>query len=404
MIERKTFRQKIPLTDRLEPAALAIFVRMRTLSTVLLLLLFLAGCNSERQVDPSLDIAAADTLENEYAKGFRFVALEDGMLLEIMDLEGDSTRVIQRLYRGIPTNDLPQGTLQLRAEQMRLATLSTTQIAMIQAVDGLPHLQGTAYASYVRDEQVKAMLDAGEIRDLSGDQDIDFEAILELSPDAFLVYPYGQEDYSKYERADIPCVRISEYLEEHPLGRAEWVKVIGFLIEKEALANQVFDQIAQAYEETRTLALHTADQRGAPEVFTGSHSNGMWYAAPGDSFIARFIQDAGGSYVFSDYHQKENISLQFEELFERVYETAYWGKVVFEEGELTLEKIREGDDRLKDLHAFKEKQIFYCNAAEEDYFGAAVMEPHLILEDLVAILHPDLIPNHEPHYFKLIRQ
>lgn len=377
---------------------------MRTLTTVLFLHLFLASCDSGGHSDPVHELPAAEILVNEYAKGFRFVALEDGTLLEIMDLEGDSTRVIQRLYRGKPTHDLPPGTLQLRAEQMRLATLSTTQIAMIQAVDGLSHLQGTAYASYVRDPQVRAMIEAGEIRDLSGDQDIDFEAILELSPDAFLVYPYGQEDYSKYERADIPCVRISEYLEEHPLGRAEWVKVIGFLIEKEARANQVFEQIAKAYEQMRTLALHTADQHGAPGVFTGSYSNGMWYAAPGDSFIARFIQDAGGTYVFADYHQKENISLQFEELYERVYETAYWGKVVFEEGDLTLEKILEGDDRLKDLRAFKEKQIFYCNAAEEDYFGAAVMEPHLILEDLVAILHPELLPKHKPHYFKLIRQ
>ena len=341
-------------------------------------------------------------IENLYADGFRFVPLENGMLLELMDLAGDTNKVIQRFYKGEGTSDLPQGTFVIQQSGMRLATLSTTQIAMIQSIDGLDHLKGTAYANYVRNEEVKNLIHSGAIRDLSGDQDIDFEAILELSPDAFLVYPYGQEDYTRYERADIPCVRISEYLEPHPLGRAEWVKVIGFLISKEEKANEVFDTISTEYEAIRKTALHKADSKGAPEVFTGSHSGGMWYAASGNSFISRFIQDAGGTYVFKGYQQKENIEMQFEELFEKVYDTAYWGKVVFEEGELTLEKIREGDERLTALKAFTEHQIFYCNAAETDYFGAAVMEPHKILADLVAILHPDLLPNHTPYYFKLI--
>ena len=40
-----------------------------------------------------------------------------------------------------------------------------------------------------------------------------------------------------------------------------------------------------------------------------------------------------------------------------------------------------------------------CNATFSDYFGDAVMEPHIILADLISIFHPDYVPNHTPKYF-----
>ena len=141
-----------------------------------------------------------------------------------------------------------------------------------------------------------------------------------------------------------------------------------------------------------------------PSIFTGSHSNGQWFAPPSNSFIGQFIRDAGGTYLFEDYIQTGNVELQFEELFDLAYDVDYWGKVVFEEGELTLESIRANDPRYAELNAFKTGQVMYCNASETDYFGDAIVEPQAILADLIAILHPNLLPDYTFHYFQQVNK
>jgi len=112
--------------------------------------------------------------------------------------------------------------------------------------------------------------------------------------------------------------------------------------------------------------------------------------------------DAGADYIFSDSLKTGNIVMPFEAMYERVYNVDYWGKIIFEPGNLTMDKIKSDDERLTHIKSFKDKNIFYCNAAETDYHGDAVLEPQIILTDLAAIFHPTLIPDHEAVYFKRV--
>ncbi|MGB1032586.1 MAG: hypothetical protein ACPGWM_08215, partial [Flavobacteriales bacterium] len=71
--------------------------------------------------------------------------------------------------------------------------------------------------------------------------------------------------------------------------------------------------------------------------------------------------------------------------------------VVYEKGNLTMGQIKAQDSRFAELKCFKESHVFYCNAAETDYFGVGVLEPHLILSDLIHLLNED---SFEPNFFK----
>jgi len=112
--------------------------------------------------------------------------------------------------------------------------------------------------------------------------------------------------------------------------------------------------------------------------------------------------DAGANYIFSDSLKTGNIVMPFEAMYERVYNVDYWGKIIFEPGNLTLDKIKRDDAHIAQIKSFKDKNIFYCNAAETDYHGDAVLEPQIILSDLVAIFHPALLPEHKAVYFKRV--
>ena len=156
-------------------------------------------------------------------------------------------------------------------------------------------------------------------------------------------------------------------------------------------------------EEVLDSTIQELDTIARPSVFAGSFAEGIWYAPPGNSFIGAFLNDSGARYLFGDVQKTGNVELQFEELFDKAYEVDWWGKVIYEEGDLTLERIRADDERFAELQAFREKQVFYCNAAETDYFGDGVVEPHVILRDLIEIFYPECQEDYENVYFKSIK-
>ncbi|MEO0405272.1 MAG: ABC transporter substrate-binding protein, partial [Bacteroidota bacterium] len=237
----------------------------------------------------------------------------------------------------------------------------------------------------------------GLTKDISGTGEINFESLIECGPDVLLVYPFGFENEAKYSEAGVQCFPIAEYLEDHPLGKAEWIKVIGFLLNDLDNANKIYSQMEELY----LAEVQQVTDGEKPTVFTGSYSGGQWFAPGANTFMAQFIRDAGGEYLFEDKKTSENIQLSFEELYIKALDADYWGKIIYEPGNLTLDQLAANDDRFTKLKSFQEKQVFYCNVAETDYFGMAVLEPHLILKDLKRILHDE--PS-EIHYFKLIDQ
>ncbi|MFT4679742.1 MAG: iron complex transport system substrate-binding protein [Flavobacteriales bacterium] len=374
---------------------------MKRILPILICITLLYSCKEETVSDTTEE---KSVIANGYAKGFEISRLASGGLeIRLLNLETEQRETLRTLVVSTDSSEAQAADTYFAQPVSELACLSTTHIAMIDIVGAIETVQGTAFAEYVRNTNAVALIETGEIVTLSGSEEIEFELLLDLNPELFLVYPYGQTDYTLYENNGIPCIPVSEYLEEHPLGRAEWIKVIGALTGHFNESLEEFDRIEQEYIQL-TQMVQDIPPDARPSIFTGSHSNGQWFAPPGNSFIGQFIRDAGGTYLFEDYIQTGNVELQFEELFDLAYDVDYWGKVVFEEGELTLESIRANDPRYAELNAFKSGQVMYCNASETDYFGDAIVEPQAILADLIAILHPKLLPDYTFHYFQQVNK
>jgi iron complex transport system substrate-binding protein len=374
---------------------------MKQFVSIFLLTVLLCGCGVPENAEKPKEIKA---IENDYAKGFRIQELESGGFeIEFLNLESENLDVLSTVVIGELVDSKQSDITHFPKPVNEIACLSTTHIAMLDQIGAIGTLKATAFAEYVRNTHAVELIEAGKIVSLSGSEEIEFELLLDLKPQLFLVYPYGQTDYTVYEESGIPCIPISEYLEEHPLGRTEWIKVFGAFTGHFEESVEAFDRIEQEYQALAQMTSSIPDDQ-KPSMFTGSHNNGVWFAPPSNSFIGQFIRDAGGRYLFEDYHQSSNVELQFEEMFDLAYDVDYWGKVVFEEGELTLESIRANDPRYAELAAFKKGQVIYCNASEKDYFGDAIVQPQAILADLIAILHPSLLPDYTFHYFQQVNE
>jgi iron complex transport system substrate-binding protein len=187
-----------------------------------------------------------------------------------------------------------------------------------------------------------------------------------------------------------------EYLETSPLGRAEWVKLIGCLLDRYDEAEELFAGIEKEYLRLSELA-RSADYY--PVVFSGSKYESKWFTPGNQSFVAQYIRDSGARYAFKHINGKGNVELDFESVLSTLAKADYWGLIVSSHEDFALSNLLKMEPRYALFNSFKEGQIFVCNTAKSDYFGDAVLEPEVVLADLIGVIHPGLLPNHVHTYF-----
>lgn len=281
----------------------------------------------------------------------------------------------------------------------RVALLSTTHASFISALDRADAVVGCAYTDRLRDPLVIAMAQAGRLVEIASAEGVDRERILMLAPDALFTYPYGSEGSANLP-GQLPMIPIAEYLEKHPLGRAEWIRAFGVLFGKEPLADSLYAGIVHRYEETRASVPRSAV---APDVFFGSAWKGTWSVPAGNSYMARLITDAGGHYLFADHEAPGNLDLDLEMVLQVGAKAEFWGRILDQQTSVKEADVAGSDSRVMALPAFTQGGCFYANSATSDLFGQAGLEPEMVLKDLIDIFHPAQAGDRKPVYFKPVQ-
>lgn len=276
---------------------------------------------------------------------------------------------------------------------------STTFVAYFDKLGVSDLITGVTFTDRIKNQNVTDQIAAGHTVELTSAGELDFEKITALNPDIFMAYSYGESDFSRIEKQGIPVVLNMEYLEGHALGRSEWIKLAGILTGKTQEADSIFHTIVDQYND---LKAKVAERSASPSVFTGSRYHDIWYAPGGESYIANYICDAGGTYVFNDLTGAGSHKIDYESALKAISGADYWGHVTAHDSPFTMQSILEMDEYYGTFKSFRDSNIFVCNAAKTDYFGDAVMEPEVILADMIAILHPEVLQDYTGKYFRKI--
>ena len=351
----------------------------------------LLGCQA-----PESAPAESGARAPRWAQGFLWVRGGGAEWLEVREVPTEE--VLARVFRdsaAYRAAGTPEKSVVLGPAARGLATLSTTHVALIGAwaPDYAPWTGGAAL-KFLQDPTAAQAVARGAVVDLGGPE-IDKERLLALMPAAFTTYPFGDPLEGLGIEGYVPVVPVLEYLEPHPLGRAEWMRAFGWLCGPEAAARA---DSAFAAVERRYLALVVAPGDG-PRVFTGSVHDGVWAAPGGNSLVARLIADAGATYVFADRLTSENVEVPFEEMVGIAAGTDAWGLISYAPEGLTRAGFLSEDPRHR-LLVPPSGRLFGANAAECDYFGALVAQPDALLADLVALFHPERAPGNGAGCFR----
>ena len=367
------------------------------ITLILLLLLTSAGCSHR----PPAGTWDGWTMEpTGYARSFQlWKRSTDRMLLTFGPGGTMDTTGIFVITQDGANPGMPLGTVLLRHSLQRVALMSTTHASFIAALGCADAVVGCAHTDRLRDPQVAARAHGGMLKEIATADGLDRERILLLAPDALFTYPYGTEADME-SLGHMPVIPISEYLEKHPLGRAEWVRAFGMLFGKEDLADSLFASITARYQ---AALEQVPEDEAKPSVFFGSSWKGTWSVPAGNSYMAQLIHDAGGSYLFADRTAAGNIDLDLENTIKIGAKARFWGRVLDQSPPVSAADVAGHDGRISGLPAFREHGAFYANSMASDVFGQAGLEPDVVLQDLIGIFHPELRKAREPVYFRQVQ-
>lgn len=280
-----------------------------------------------------------------------------------------------------------------------VAVFSATQLNAFDQLGILDKVIGVSEARYIINPVVKGKIESGEMLELAGSGNYFIEKTITVNPKLIFHSPYQITESHALDVTRIPLIPFFDYFEDDPLGRAEWIRFTAAFFGKDKLADSLFSNIVSQYKSYKLLADET---RTKPSVFSDKYFNGQWYIPGGQSYIARLFADAGADYLWSSDPHSASFPLDYEVVYGKAYDADFW-RIVGSYGDTPTYAGLDAENGLyKHFKAFKNKHVIYCNARESAYFETSPLEPHIILADLIKAFHPELLPDYQPRYYKVL--
>lgn len=339
-----------------------------------------------------------------YAQGFKLTYADSYILVDIQDPQNEESTTFHYAFiqRGTSPSGIPEDYTPIELPIRSVICMTSLQLSNFIKLGALDKVVGITSTRHLFNKEMNERLKEGKTAKIGIEGNFDAEVIMSANPDLILVSPFKRGGYETMKEVGIPLIPHLGYKETTPLGQAEWIKFISLLIGEEKKGNECFAAIEKRYTELKELTAGDKVKR-RPTVFSGELRGGNWYAVGGKSFLAQLFKDAGADYFMKDDERSGGVTLDFETVYNQADNAEYWRIVNSYPGTFTYEALKEQDPRYVDFRAFKEKGVIYCNIKEKPFYESMPTEPDVILADLIHIFHPDLLPDHTPVYYSLLK-
>ena len=310
-----------------------------------------------------------DPIELRHANNLRMFAMGDTATLVSLRNPWDTVRNMARyvlVERGHAVPDsLPAGTIAITVPVERSVVYSGVHASLIDELGALGAINGMCDVGYVNDGAARNAIATGTIADCGSSQSPNMERIVSLHPQIIILSPYEKSDEAgRFSRTGISVVKAADYLEQTPLGRAEWMRFFGRLYGKGSEADSLFNTIEKDYE---SLRQKTARSEHRPAVLFDRIYSGVWDVPTARSVTGRLIEDAGGSNPFGKRRESGSAHFTAEEVLYNAQNANIWLVRYF-----------------------------------EPLFEDGAFHPNLTLREMVRLLHPE-IDNTPTVYYKKIQ-
>ena len=374
-------------------------------------LLFFLACNQPGT--PAAVVAAGDSASAsaqttvKYAKGFRIDYYDHYKVLSMVNHIAGQTDTLHYLLlpEGAAATADRAGMPVIHTPVKSLVVLSSSHVGMAEFVGIADRIIGLGSLQYISSAAVRQRIKAGAVKEVGLDNAINNELIVALHPSTVLTMSNPDITSGKNKTladAGIPIMPIAEWLETTPLGRAEWVKVLAALTDREEIVNRKFDSVANEYQRLAALGTGAATH---PSAIIGMPFKGSWYMPAGESYMVRLLNDAGADYHWKDSKGTGSLSLNFEMVAPVALKADYWLNLGTVDSKAA---VVASDARFGQFACFRNGALYNNtlrtnDIGANDYWESGVANPQRILADLIRIMHPDLLPKDSLYYYKQLK-
>lgn len=284
----------------------------------------------------------------------------------------------------------------------RVVLRSASHVPFFSMLGLTDRIVGITQGKYVNDPEAADLIRRGRIVEVgvgSGmTAQFDVERLFSLHPDLVLSWWTNNPAYAahiKAHEAGLPVALLSDYEESTPLGRTEWIKFVAAFFDAEVEAERIFNAIERHY---LAMAARARSVRHRPTVLYGNSYQGSWYIAGGKSYFANLVRDAGGQYVWADDNSTGSRPVNAETALIRGRNADYW--LTQNQNHYSLASVAAEDSRYELFRSFRAGRVYSNNGkigpgGGNDYYQGTAARPDLLLADMIAILHPELLPGHQ---------
>lgn len=374
------------------------------LSSLLSAMLLLAACGASQS---PLEAFPEEIYSPQYATGFQIRGAADrtSTLITLSNPWQGAEQVQTHLLILRDGEQAPKGFTgqTLQGEAKRIVCMSSTHIALLDAIGEVERVVGVSGINFVSNPYVAQNKD--RLGDVGYDGHIDFELLLSLKPDIVLLYGIAGACTMepKLQELGIPYLYIGEYLEEIPLGKTEWMLVLAELAGCREKAEPIFAAIPKRYQALQERVAQS--NRPRPKVMINTPYGDSWFMASATSYVARLIADAGGDYLYQENHTNQSLPIDLEEAMLLASEADVWINVG---NASSMAMLKRDLPKFAHVPCVVQGNVWNCNrrmnpSGGNDYWESGVVHPDLVLQDLVTIFHPELLPDSELTYYRQLQ-
>jgi iron complex transport system substrate-binding protein len=366
----------------------------------LFLLLFAVGC--QKKVTNSITNELDGINQVEYAKGFSIFKYDGYSIVKIINPWPNATKqytYILQEKNGIVPDSLQKNTI-IQIPIKKIVVTSTTHIPSLEMLGVENTLIAFPNLDYVSSEKVRNRIEAGKIKELGNNQNLNTEVLIDSAPDVIIGFGIDNNNpaLDNLQKSGLKVVLNGDWNEQTPLGKAEWIKLFGALYGLDSKANTLFNTIVADYKNTVKLATKTTTK---PTVMAGAIYENQWYLPEGNSWGCYFMKEANAQYLWADSKGTGSLSLSFEAVLEKAQNADIWiGPGQF----VSLREMLEANPHYTQFKAFQNKKVYSYSARKGKkggiiFYELAPNRPDLVLKDILKIMHPELLPGYQLYFF-----
>jgi iron complex transport system substrate-binding protein len=369
---------------------------------VLTLSVVFAQCKKETVTTERID--SQNTIR--HAKGFSIQNYDGYTVVTVKNPWPKAIKTytyILKQKNGIVPDSLKQNPI-ISVPIKSIVVTSTTHIPSLEMLKKEKTLVGFPNLDYISSEKVRVRIEAGKVKELGMNQNLNTEVLLNLQPDVIIGYGIDNNNptLDNLQKSGLKVLLNGDWNEETPLGKAEWIKFFGALYGQQKKAEQIFSKIEKEYLKTIRIAQSAKE---TPTILAGDMFEDRWYLPKGNSWGSLLLKEAKGQYLWAETTGTGSLSLSFETVLVKAKNADIW----ITSGQFSsLREMTAANPHYSQFKAFQNKTVYSFSGRKGKtggivYYELAPNRPDIVLKDIVAILHPELLKSYKPYFFEKLQ-